>query len=1608
LPQTWWVKGGAQSRFEGNLRALATLKKLETAERSATPEEQEILSRYVGWGGLSEAFSEKAEWRRQAGRLRELLTDEEYDSARSSTLNAHYTPPEVIQAMYATLARIGFNGGKILEPALGSGYFFGLMPQRWGNSHLFGVELDSLSARIAARLYPGARIFQKGFEKVFLPENHFDLAIGNVPFGGYQLPDPQYDRLHLFIHDYFFAKSLDLVRPGGIVAFITSKGTLDKTDRGFREYLAERAELLGAIRLPNNAFSQSANTRVTSDIIFLRKREKPTASRDNWLDLGETQDGIPINQYYREHPELVLGKMTLNRGLYREEEATCAPIEGADLKVSLQKAVAALRFEEKTPYRALAADERGEELPVLPDENVRRWSYAVIKDKLYYRDASRLTPALGLSARDEKRLVGLVGLREVTRELIDKQLESCPDEALKAIQTRLLEEYQTFSREFGLIGSPANRKAMSRRDSSYNLLASLERLDENGKLQELAPIFFKRTINPHVKVKAVKTADEALRVSMAERGRVDLDFMAGLYKKSPEEIVASLSGQIYANPERRGPDGREVYELASEYLSGEVRNKLLAARRAQEQGGRYDANVIALKAVQPTPLGAGEIEVRLGATWIDPKYYRDFIIELLWLPEGYRRDFLKVEYSPALNRWRISNRSYDSGNVKAESIYGTRRANAYTLLENILNLKETRIYDQQEDADGRKIKVLNREETAMAQLKQASIREEFASWLWSDEERREALCARYNELFNTSRPREYNGSHLTFPGMNNLIKLKKHQRDAIARILYGGNTLLAHELGAGKTFEMIASIMESKRLGLSHKALMIVPKHLTEQTASEFINLYPNANIMVASKDDFTADKRQEFCARVATGDYDCVIMAYSQFERIPLSRERQEFFLRNQIDTLAEGINEAKRSDGGGYTVKGMERLKKSLEAKLTRLMAAQRKDDVIDFEQLGIDRLYVDEAHNYKNLFFATKMQNVAGVPQTEAQKTTDLFLKCRYLDELTGGRGVVFATGTPVSNSMSEIFTMMRYLQYDDLKKLGLDSFDSWASTFGETVSSLELAPEGSSFRQRTRFAKFYNLPELMSLFKRVADIKTAEELKLPVPELKLEVVAVEATPEQRQLVQSLSERASKISNRAVRPEEDNMLKITSDGRKIGLDQRLIDPLLPDDPSSKVNACVENVFRLYREGVADKTAQLVFCDISTPQKGQFNIYDDIKAKLLARGVAENELAFIHDADSNQAKDELFGKVRAGQVRVLMGSTAKMGAGTNVQDRLIASHDLDCPWRPSDLAQRAGRIVRQGNMHDQVHIYRYVCKNTFDSYLFQMLEQKQKFVSQVMTNKTPLRSVEDMDELVLNFAEVKALCAGDERIKEKMELDVEVQKLRLAKSSYERERYRLQDRLRAAYPREEASLIHSLASLEADLKCLGEHKPGKGVLIFGGRAFPDRAQAAAHLQKIVDSLAKGASEPVGEYRGFELSVSKDMFNHPPVLRVKGQGQYLVELGQSGAGNLTRLENTFERFEERRLESEERLAHLRQQIEIAREELEKPFVQEGELKEKAARLQKIDIELNLNMQREESVFLDEKAESDELEQEPEQQERDGEEQAAQDKNQRHEYSRGR
>ena len=1426
-------EGGAKARFRANMEAIHLLKQLEAEGRAATPDEQETLSRYAGWGGIPDAFDEnKGDWAKEYAELKAALTPEEYEAARGSTLNAHYTSPTVIKAIYDALANMGFEGGRILEPAMGVGNFFGLLPESMAGSELHGVELDSITGRIAKQLYPEAEITVAGFETTNWP-GFYDLAVGNVPFGNYQVFDPEYNKLGFSIHNYFAAKMLDQVRPGGIAAFVTSRYTMDSKDESVRRYLAARGELLGAIRLPNNAFRANAGTDVVTDIIFLQRRELPLTELPDWVHAGETPEGFKVNQYFLDHPEMVLGIPTAESTQYAAQDYTVAPIEGADLADQLREAIRHINGEyvERELEQAEAAPDI---IPASPD--VRNYSYALVGGDVFYREGGIMVRQ-DVSAAMTGRIKGLMELRDCTRRLIELQTMDASDAAIANEQLRLNELYDAFTAKHGLISSCENKRAFAL-DDSYYLLCSLEILDDDGNLKRKADMFTKRTIQPHRPVEHTDTAAEALTVSMNERARVDLPYMAKLCGRDEAAVAAELTGVIFRIP------GEDKYVTADEYLSGNVRQKLREAEAAAEADTSYSVNVDALRAAQPQELTASEIDVRLGATWIEPQYIKQFIDET-FRPSFWASQNIKIHYSSITGEWRIDGKSAVGANdVNAYNTYGTQRMNAYKILENTLNLRDVRIYDRVEDADGTERRVLNSKETTLAQQKQQVIKDAFKDWLWKDAERRQTLVAKYNELFNSVKPREYDGSHLTFPGMNPEITLRKHQRDAIARILYGGNTLLAHEVGAGKTYTMAAAAMEAKRLGLCSKPMFVVPNHLTEQWASEFLRLYPTANILVTTKKDFEKANRKKFCARIATGSYDAVIIGHSQFEKIPVSQERQEQLLQDQIDELTEGIRELKRANGERFFIKAMERTKKGLEAKLKKLLDSP-KDDVVTFEELGVDRLFVDEAHSFKNLFFQTKMQNVAGLSTAEAQKSSDMYMKCRYLDELTGSKGVVFATGTPVSNSMVEVYTMQRYSQQRTLDRLGLNHFDAWAANFGETVTALELAPEGTGYRTRTRFSKFFNLPELMSLFREVADIKTADELNLPRPKVVYHTEVSQPTEIQKELVKQLSERATKVHARMVDPSVDNMLAITNDGRKLGLDQRVINPLLPDEPGTKVNRCVDNVFKTWEDTKADRLTQLIFCDLSTPSKGN-NVYDDIKTKLIARGVPENEIAFIHDANTDEKKKALFAKVRSGQVRVLMGSTAKMGAGTNVQDRLIALHDLDAPWRPGDLEQREGRIARQGNMNETVHVYRYVTEGTFDAYLWQLLGAKQRFISQIMTSKSPMRSYEDVDETVLSFATIKALCAGDPRIKEKMNLEVEVSKLRLLKSSFQNQHYQLEDDLARSFPREIAEAKARIAALEKDIQTRDGHpapEEGFAGIELNGVNYTERVAAGEVL---------------------------------------------------------------------------------------------------------------------------------------------------------------------
>lgn len=1560
--------GGQKTKFQNNVAAIRLLKDLESQGRLAAPEEQEVLARYVGWGGLPQAFDEANEkWAAEYAELKELLTPEEYASARGSTLNAHYTSPTVIQSIYEAVGRMGIQPETVLEPAMGVGNFFGLLPETMQGATLLGVELDSITGRLAGQLYPQAKILVDGFEHTNLPDNSIDLAVGNVPFGNYKLPDPRYDSKNLLIHDYFFAKTLDKVRPGGIVAFISSKGTLDKQDSTVREYLAQKADLLGAVRLPNNAFAKNAGTEVTSDILFLQKRESPPEQLPEWVHLGQTADGIPINRYFEQHPEMVLGTMAWDKSMYgNEKETTCEPVPGAALEEQLAAAIENLSqpdqrlLQEKTE---VTVDELLESLEA-PDPMARNFSYTEIGGKLYFLENGDKT-AVDLPAATAQRIRGMIGLREITRNLIDLQLYDGTDEEIKQAQAKLNTAYDAFTAKFGLLNSTGNKRAFEQ-DSAYCLLCSLEILDEDGNLERKADMFTKRTINQQVSIDHVDTASEALAVSIGERACVDLGFMSTLLGRpgDVEPIIEDLKGVIFKNPEA-GSNPYAGWETADEYLSGNVRKKLAAARVAAERDPAFADNVAALEQAQPKDLSAAEIDVRIGVTWIDTRYYTQFVHELLKTP-GYLHEQVQARYSPATGEWNVSGKSRDSvNNSLAYVTYGTKRRNAYAIIEDSLNLRDTRIYDTIHDPDGSDKRVLNVKETMLAQQKQEQIREAFKSWIWKDPERRADLCRKYNELYNAIRPRSYNGDHIRFSGMNPEISLRPHQRNAVARMLYGGNSLLAHCVGAGKTFEIVAAAIESKRLGLSKKSLVVVPNHLTEQWGADFLRLYPGANVLVATKKDFEPANRKKFCSRIATGDYDAVVIGHSQFEKIPLSPERQKSILQEQIDQVIDGIQEAKAQDGERYTIKQLEKSRKSLEARMAKLNDQSRKDDVITFEELGVDKLYVDEAHGFKNLFLATKMRNVAGIGQSEAQKSSDMFAKCRYLDEITGGRGVVFATGTPVSNSMVELYTMMRYLQYDMLKESGLEHFDSWAANFGETITALEMAPEGTGFRSKTRFAKFFNLPELMSMWREAADIQTAEMLKLPVPEADKITVVTKPSDFQRAMVEDLGERADLVRTRQVEPRQDNMLKITSDGRKLALDQRLADPSLPDDPESKINSCVKNVLQVWRDTAEIKGTQLVFCDLSTPKNdGSFNAYDDIKQKLMAQGVPPEEIAYIHDAKTETQKAELFAKVRKGQVRVLLGSTAKMGAGTNVQTRLAALHHLDCPWRPADIEQREGRILRQGNLNEVVKIFKYVTENTFDAYNWSILENKQKFIGQLMSGKNPSRSCEDVDEAALSYAEVKALASGDPRIIEMTDLDSQVTKLKLLKANHEGQRYMLEDRLIQFFPQAIKRRQEQIKGLEEDIAHLQAHPQDKDhfSISLAGELYTERKAAG---QAIIEACTqmKNVSERIdlGEYRGFPLTLWADTQTQKFQVTMKHSLSHTIELGSDPVGNMARLDHALNIMVENLEENRANLENLTAQMEEAKIEVQRSFPQEQELAEKSDRLNVLRIALNMD-----------------------------------------------
>ena len=1560
-------EGGAKQKYARNIEAIRTLFKLEQEHRGATAEEQQVLSQYVGWGGLSDAFDPgKDSWAKEYAELKGLLSEDEYAAARSSTLNAHYTSPVVIRSIYEAVEKMGFRSGNILEPSMGVGNFFGMLPDTMADSRLYGVELDSITGRIAKMLYPQADITVAGFETTDR-RDFYDLAVGNVPFGQYKVNDKAYNKLGFSIHNYFFAKAIDQVRPGGVVAFVTSRYTMDSKDSTARKHIAERADLLGAIRLPNNAFRANAGTDVVSDIIFLQKRDRPADIEPAWVQLGKTEDGFAINQYFVDHPEMILGELTTESTQYGREELTVAPIEGANLADQLTEAVQHIEGQ-YTAAEVDAPDIAEEEATrrTLPaDPEVKNFSYTVVDGEVFYRENSVMTQ-VELSDTAKGRVTGMVELRQIVNELIQQQLEDYPDEDIKAAQERLNIAYDAFTAKYGLLNDRKNGRLFEQ-DSSYYLLCSLENLDEQGQLKSKAAMFTKRTIRPERTVTIVDTPSEALAVSIGEHGKVDLPYMAELLGTPGDygRITTELSGVIFKDPATDPTDPEAGWQMADEYLSGDVRAKLRMAQFAAETNPEFAVNVEALTKAQPKELEASEIDVRLGATWLDPSIIQKFMTETFQIPY-YLRRAVNVRYSPYTAEWRVEGKTATGrGDIISSETYGTSRANAYKILEETLNLKDVRIYDTIEDADGKPKRVLNKRETMLAQQKQQVIKDAFANWVWQDPQRRIALVKQYNELFNSTRPREYDGSHIHFVGMNPEITLREHQRNAIAHVLYGGNTLLAHEVGAGKTYEMAASAMEAKRLGLCQKSLFVVPNHLTEQWASEFLNLYPNAKLLVARRKDFETANRKKFCARIATGDYDAVIIGHSQFERIPLSFERQERIIQEQIYETLAAINELKVHAGENFSIKQMEKTRKTLETKLEKLRSDERKDDVITFEQLGVDRLFVDESHFYKNLFLTTKMRNVAGLSTSEAQKSSDMFGKCRYLDEITGSRGVVFATGTPVSNSMTELYTVMRYLQYSTLQQKKLTHFDCWASTFGETTTAIELAPEGTGYRARTRFAKFFNLPELMSMFKEVADIKTSDQLHLPVPEAKFETVVAKPSDLQKEMVQELSKRAARIHSGTVDASEDNMLCVTNDGRKIGLDVRLMNPMLPDDPNSKLNICVRNVLKIWEEGKDQKLTQLLFCDLSTPKNdGNFNVYEDIRKKLIAAGVPENEIEFIHNADTEAKKAALFSKVRSGDVRVLLGSTAKMGAGTNVQSRLVAVHHLDVGWKPSDMTQRNGRIIRQGNMNKEVKVFNYVTEGTFDSYLFQTLENKQRFISQIMTSKSPVRSCEDVDEQALSYAEIKALCAGNPLIKEKMDLDVQVAKLKVLKADHQSQKFRLQDKLLTKFPADIQEVNAHIAGLKADAQLAAAHPQGKEEfcgMTIKGVAYDEKKTAGERLVLACSELPNAEEKVIGSYRGFELSLRFDAFRTEYQALLKGQQKYTVPLGNDPLGNIIRLDNSLNSFPERITSAENELTTLHQQQAAAQIEVEKPFPQEEELAEKSARLAELNAQLDVD-----------------------------------------------
>ena len=1554
---------GKKARFRRNVEAIRVLKECEFDNRFATPEEQQVLAQYVGWGGIPEAFDENnTAWADEFTELYGLLSPEEYQSARESTLTAFYTPPVVISAIYKAMEQMGFKGGNILEPSCGIGNFIGMLPQSIENSRVYGVEIDKISAGIAQQLYQRSSIAAQPFEEAEIPDSFFDAVVGNVPFGDFSVADKRYDKNHFLIHDYFFAKSLDKLRPGGVMALVTSKGTMDKENPAVRKYIAQRAELLGAIRLPNNTFKGNAGTEVVSDILILQKRDRIIDIEPDWVHLNTDENGIRMNSYFVEHPDMILGDMKMVSGRFGEE-LTCVPYENADLAALLDEAVFNIHGEINEYEQDEELEEEDNSIPA--DPNVRNFSYTLLDDVIYFRENSRMSP-VDMSATAENRIKGLIEIRNSVRHLLELQTEDYPDSDIKAEMQRLNTLYDEYTKKYGLISSRANNMAFSR-DSSYSLLSSLEVLDEDGNLERKADIFFKRTVKAHKPVTSVDTATEALAVSMGEKAEVDMDYMCELTGKSEQEIYDELQGVIFLNPlYENNRYSEQKYLTADEYLSGNVREKLETAQKsAAVNPDTYSINVQALERVQPEPLTASEISVRLGATWIPPEIIQQFVFEFLGTPR-YAQWKMQLHYSPYTSEWSIENKSYDNTNIKAYRTYGTDRINAYRIIEETLNLKDVRIFDYVEDEFGKRKPVLNKKETTIALQKQELIKEDFREWIWKDPQRRERLCKIYNEKFNSTRPREYDGNHITFSGMNPEIELREHQKNAVAHILYGGNTLLAHAVGAGKTFEMTAAAMESKRLGLCSKSLFVVPNHLTEQWAAEFLQLYPAANILVATKKDFETANRKRFCGRIATGDYDAIIIGHSQFEKIPMSIERQRALLEQQIDEITDGIAELKENRGDNFSIKQLEKTRKSIKVKLQKLNDQTRKDDVVTFEELGVDRLFIDESHYYKNLYLYTKMRNVGGIAQTEAQKSSDLFMKCRYLDEITGGRGTVFATGTPISNSMVELYTIQRYLQYETLVENGLQHFDAWASTFGETVTAYELKPEGTGYRTKTRFAKFYNLPELMAMFKQVADIKTADTLNLPTPTPHYHNVAVKPSEMQKTMVADLAERAEKVRGGNVDPSVDNMLKITNDGRKLALDQRMINPMLPDNEGSKINACVDNIFTIWQDNTEKKSAQLVFCDLSTPKPdAEFSVYTDIRQKLIERGVPESEIRFIHEAKTEVQKQELFKKVRKGEVRVLLGSTQKMGAGTNVQNKLIALHDIDCPWRPSDLEQRSGRIIRQGNENPDVEIYRYVTEETFDAYLYQLVEGKQKFAAQIMTSKSPVRTAEDIDDTALSYAEIKMLATGNPYIKEKMDMDIQVNKLKMLKSYYLSQKYDLEDKIIKFYPQEIALQTARIKGLKADLEIQKTHPKeidGKFVgMTIQGTEYKDKAEAGKAIIEFCKTKTNADTEILGEYRGFKMEIEFNQYERAYVVTLRENSSYHITLGTDIHGNITRLDNAIDGIESRLDKAEEQLANTQAQLETAKVEVEKPFAQEDELQQKMARLTELNALLDMN-----------------------------------------------